>query len=68
MSITPSKALLDALVPATLRAAAAGRTTMVKSVNAAGPAVGAPAARPDTLPQQGAARPMRRGSILDISV
>lgn len=69
MSITPSKALLDALSPAKIRSPAvtqAPSVTRAKTAEQGGAVPGA--VKPGSLTQQGANRPMRRGAILDISV
>ena len=70
MSITPSKALLDALTPAKVRNSPA--VTQAPSVARAKPVEQSGAVpgvvTPGSLTQQSAGRPMRRGAILDISV
>ena len=69
MSITPSKALLESLLPAKIRSVTPKHATTIARAQATGPAATVPATlKPDPVSQQGATRPMRRGSILDISV
>jgi hypothetical protein len=70
MSITPSKALLDALLPAKVRnspaVTQAPSVARAKPVEQSGAVPGA--LKPGPVTQQGSGRPIRRGAILDISV